>query len=393
MEPRPKCPRCGKELVLAPSEAGPSGGEPSGTSPPSPSAGSVCCDECGAEMGGDAGPESEGAGGPRGLGGLLLYGLSLPERAVRSAIGLGAGAVQEVAGLLVPKSFQDAQTYRVVVRNSLNFLTTNIAGVKSQDAGDELPPDFVARKTVGNFLDLAGLATFHVSPLWMLAIVSDVAHGTKTYVSELADELQSKGLIDDTSVVHGVDDLLAAVGKASGRTAAVFDAPPLSTDQLRATLHDVRAALGSADLQAVLPAGEVQRLWNEMREIATRENVSLLGVSAGVTMRSLERLKAISSGALSGVHVAGDLLSRHVVSHYVDALTEIRTRGFFQTLRESYSPYVEAVWTNFSGSRGTITEDVVSGRAIGRAMGKVSRWFRGPDEDGAASPGQEPRKE
>lgn len=343
--------------------------------------GGAAVDRCGSCGGAwlDAG---EKLGAKAGLGSLFVYTLSLPERALRSTIGLGAGAVREAAELIVPRAFQDARTYRAVVLNSLKFLAEDVGGAKAAAGSDVSPRDYIARKTLGNFLDLAGIATLHLSPLWLLAIVSDVAHGTKTYVEELAGELKAKGLIDETSAIRGVDDILAAVERASGQTATLFDTPPLTADQLRATLEQVRSAVASADYGAAIPAGEVRRLWQEMREVAAKENLSLLEVSAGITMRGLQRFKALSIGTFTGIQVAGGLIGKHVLGHYATSIQEIRDRGFFQTLCESYAPYVEAIWSNFAGGRATLTEEVVRGRLLGKALRKIGGWFRRPPKEG-----------
>jgi hypothetical protein len=324
----------------------------------------------------DAGEELKPDAGVSTVGRYLLYSMSLPERALRSAIGLGAGAAKEVAELIVPRSFQSAKTYQVVVRNSFRFLTEDIAGVKSKGDSEEGPSDYMARKAVGNFVDLAGIVTLHVSPLWLLAILSDVAYGTKTYVRELADELKSQGLIDESSTINSVDDVLDAVQSASGQTATLFDTPPLSVEQLKATLKDVKTAVTSTDYRRILPESELKQYWQEMRDVAARENVSLLGVSAGLTMRTFQKLGAVSSGALAGMRVAGNLFNRHVLGHYVGSLQEMRERGFYPSVRESYAPYVDAVWSNFAGKKTTVTEEVLSGRAFGRALEKLSGWFR-----------------
>jgi len=153
------------------------------------------------------------------IGRYLLYSLSLPERAVRGSVGLAAGAVKETAGMLVPRAFQSSKTYQIVVVNSLKFLTRDIAGIKESDEeGNQGVEGYLARKTIGNFIDLAGLATLHVSPLWLLAIVSDLAYGTKTYVRELGAELKKQGLIDKNSTINHVEDILNAVQGATGST-------------------------------------------------------------------------------------------------------------------------------------------------------------------------------
>lgn len=323
----------------------------------------------------DAGEQLVPDASPASAGRYLLYSLSLPERALRSTIGLAGGTAQRAAEFLVPQAFQSSKTYEIVVRNSLKFLTDDIGGAKPEDSDEPPIEGFMARKAVGNFVDFAGLATLHVSPLWMLAIVSDVAYGTKSYVVELAEELKKQGIIDDTSTIHHADDVLEAIQNATGKTATLFDTPPLSVEQLRETLEQTRAAATSADYTSVLPRAEVQRYWNEMRDIANKEHVSLLGVSGAMTMHSLEKAKNASAGAFTGLRVAGGLMNRHILGHYVDSLGALHEKGFYETVRDSYAPYVEAVWNNFSTEKGTWTEDVVTGRVFGTAWNAVKGWF------------------
>ena len=306
----------------------------------------------------------------------LLYCLTLPERALRSGVGLAAGTAREAAKLLVPQAFQSCRTYEVVVANSLRFLAEDIGGAEGDTAADDpRSDDYLARKAVGNFVDMAGLATLHVSPLWLLAIISDVAYGSKSYLNELAAELKKQGLIDDTSTIRRVDDVLEAIRGSSGHALELFDSPPLSVEQLKETLDNTRASLISADYRQIVPEAELARYWNDMREIAARENVSLVGVSGALTMHSLGRLGAVSQGALTGVRVAGGLLNRHVVGHYAESLRTTRERGFYQTLRESSAPYVAAVWKNFASDRQTWTEQLVTGQALAKGWQAVSGWF------------------
>ncbi len=141
-----------------------------------------------------------------GLSRFLLYTLSLPERVVRSTIGLTAGAAREAAHALVPEAFQSSKVYELVIASSLNFLTEDIGGVEQQARPGEAPSvdNFLARKAVGNFVDLAGLATLHLSPIWVFAVVSDVAYGSKVYLNELAAELRQRGLTRPDSTINRV---------------------------------------------------------------------------------------------------------------------------------------------------------------------------------------------
>lgn len=309
------------------------------------------------------------------LGRYLLYSLSLPERAVRSTVGFAAGTAKEAAQFLVPQAFQNSKTYEVVIKNSLRFLTDDIGGVQAQPDDNPAVDNYMARKAVGNFVELAGMSTLHLSPIWILAVVSDVAYGTQTYVRELAEELKQQGLIDDTSTIHHADDVLEALKRSSGSAASLFDTPPLSVDELKRSLEETRAAAASADLTTMLPEAEVRKYWSEMRDIAGREHVSILGVSGALTMHSLGKLKTVSHGALSSVRVAGGLFNRHVIGHFAESLAIVQKRGFYETVRESYAPYVDAVWSNFNADRKTLTEEIVTGRALGKALQTFTGWF------------------
>jgi len=265
----------------------------------------------------------------------LLFGLSLPERLVRSAVGLSAGAVKELAGFVVPQAFKSSKSYEIAIHNALSFLTDTVGGAQRKQAGTASTAgddagEYVARKAVGNFIDLTGLATLHVSPIWLLAVVSDVCYGTKTYVQEVAEQLKAQGVIDDTSTIHHVEDLLGAIQRASGTTASAFDTPPLSIAQLKQTIDDTRTALGEADVRKLIPQSELTAYWNEMQSVAAAEGVSLLDVSTAVTMNTLNRVKTVTRGALTSVQVAGGLLNRNVFSHYRDSLMRVREHGLDQ---------------------------------------------------------------
>jgi hypothetical protein len=70
------------------------------------------------------------------------------------------------------------------------------------------------------------------------------------------------------------------------------------------------------------------------------------------------------------------MLNRTVITHYTQALSTLRERGFYAVVSESYGPYVEAVWLNFSEERKTLTEDLLTGRLLKSGIEKVRGWLR-----------------
>ncbi len=312
----------------------------------------------------------------------LLYGISLPERLLRSGVGITAGTAKEMAALIVPQAFQTSKSYEIAIDNSLSFLTETIGGVQGPTPPENQAHEHIARKAVGNFVDMAGLATLHVSPMWVLAAVSDIAYGTRTYVAEVARELEQQGIIDGTSTIHNMDDILDAIQRTSGSAASTFDTPPFSIDELRATLQQTRDELNSADLTKLLPEAEVRRLWTEMRTVATQEHVDLLSLSSAITMQTLGHVKTVSDGTLTSIRVAGGLFDKNVLSHYRDSLTHIQEQGFYETVRQSYEPYVTAVWNNFSTERDTWTETLLNPNNISSAVSKLFAFLESGEEKG-----------
>lgn len=310
----------------------------------------------------------------------LSYGLSLPERTVRGLAGVLGGTLRESAALLLPRAFRNAKTYRIFIGQMLDFMAEDMGGAPSSKAGaDDRVENFVARKTVGNFVELASLATFHLSPMLLLAVVSDVAYGSRTYLKELAEELERQGVVEDAASVEHVDDLLDSVARFSDRTATAFDTPPVSVEGLRETVEQTRRRLREApDALKSLPPVELDRLWQGIQSAARREGVQPLAVSGAVTLGALERIGKVGGGALSGARAAGVLLDRHVLDHYRDVLGEIEEEGLYRRLAATSSPYVEALWRNFDGDRQTLTERFVAGGGAQRAWQKGrGAWDRG----------------
>ncbi len=307
----------------------------------------------------------------------LLYGLSLPERALRSASGVVGGTLRESTALLVPQAFRNSKTYSIMIQQMLDFLAEDVGGVaRAGTEGVDPTKDFVARKAVGNFIDMASLATLPPSPMLLLAVVGDLAYGSRAYLHELAADLKQRGVVDQRSTIDSVEDLLAAVAGAAATTAGTFNTPPISLEGLKRTVDDTRTAIAKIDPTKVVPQAELQRLWDEIHQIAAKEGINPVAVSGAITLHALGAIGSLGRGALSTATAAGTLLDRHVLEHYTSAIREIRSRGLYASLQATSRPYIKAVWSNFSPKKTTVSEDLFSGRLLARAWEALRRRFR-----------------
>ena len=312
----------------------------------------------------------------------LQYTLSLPERAIRSTAAIVGGIAQQSATMLVPSAFQDSKTYQTFVKQMLDMVAHDIGGTE-REAGEEAPDKdaqiegYVAKKTVSTFVDLAGMATLHVSPMTILAVMSDVAYGSNVYLKQLGEELKREGVIDPESTIDQAADLLEAIGSASGKAADRFDRPPLSLEGFQETIEEAQESVSTLDPTKIIPQAEISRMWNEMQQMADAQDVDILDVSSAMTMYTLNQVATVSKGALTTIRVTGKLLDEHLFDHYWQGLQRINDEGIWQIFATSSQPYIEAVWMNFSADKETITEDVVSGRFLSRTWIGFVDWLGG----------------
>jgi len=324
---------------------------------------------------------------------LLLYGLSIPERSARSISAIVGGFANESAARLIPSAFRTSKSYTVFIQQSLDFMIRDVGGVASdvqqakQAVEAEGPNDseqaegLLARQAVGGMIDFAGMATLHLSPMTLLAIISDVAYGSSTYVRELSEELKRQGVIDGASTIDHVSDLIDALQASSSQGADAFNAPPVNVEGLKETIAKTREALNRIDPINVIPQGEIERMWGEMQQTASETNTSIFDVATTMTMFSMNRLSLVTRGALSSVTVAGNMIDQHILAHYADALTEIQVRGIWSTLSTASAPYYAAIWNNFDETKSTLTEDLLSGKLISGGWNSLSRWWNGTTPD------------
>ena len=105
-----------------------------------------------------------------------VYLCSLPERILRSISALSAGAARELGEVVLPARVRRSKLYDSMVESTLRFLIEQVGQVDDVYAGTpELPPDFLVRRTAGNVFEIAGMAAFHASPVWVLSALADLA--------------------------------------------------------------------------------------------------------------------------------------------------------------------------------------------------------------------------
>lgn len=284
---------------------------------------------------------------------MKTYLLSLPERIVRSVLGLGAGVAREVGEVALPKSVRRSRLYQNLVDATLRFLIEQVGGAEGVylDEG-RVPDDFLSRRTAGNVIEALGIVAFRASPVWVLAALADVCGIGRHVIPEIAESLKAQGLLEktaDAGQFGTVDQLLDGLERTSARLAAAINTPPLDVAGLREEWRAIREEARRLP-QASLPTREaIGRVWDGLKAESARQGRSVFEASSVLAV----------SAVRAGVVRSGQIFAHALLDHYRETLGEIREVGYLAFAGRQLRPYVHAAAGQFSPSRKTLTERVI----------------------------------
>lgn len=275
------------------------------------------------------------------------YLLSLPERVVRSALGLTAGFLREVGEVVLPRAVRRTQLYRSLVDTTLRYVIEQVGGAKGVFPTEEAQPDnWLVRRGAGNAVELLGIVAFRVSPVWVLAAMADLSGLGRKLIPEISDALKAQGLLEQNAQFESMDQLLDGLERTSGRLAETFNTPPLDVASLRNEWDAIRTEARSLK-PAQLPSPQaIGHQWEALKTESARQNRSVFELSSVM--------------ALSAVRTSAKLLSDALFEHYTETLQELREVGYLPYAKRQLSPYLRACADLFSPEKQTLTQRMIA---------------------------------
>jgi len=304
-----------------------------------------------------------------------LYTLSLPERYLRGLTALLGGMLRETTELLVPNFVKDTTTYNIFVGNLLRFAVENVGEVEGIYSDEGLGEDYASRKLLGNAIEGIGIATVHVSPLWIFAFFADSVKGGQIYLKRLRAELIEKGYIDSSEESDSIQDLLEGIERTTTSFAQNIDTPPISKNEVMDNLKEIQDSIEGLFSKTGKVAGEVKaevsNLMQDFLETASEEGQTLMELSGVMTLQATNKAKKAAGVAITVPQVAGQILYENILVYYSDTLSEIHQRGYAVVASETIEPYGSAIIKQFNFEKETWTEKLFrgSGQGLKRIFG------------------------
>jgi hypothetical protein len=303
---------------------------------------------------------------PRNLGHFVLWALSVPERIVRSVAGL-VGLLGIGGARLLPRPVRETKFYRTLVTRYLRLLSDDIGGAGRFPKNQAMDLQTATRLGVGGALDNLCLLTLHASPLWILFAAQDLAKGARSLVSEIVDDLKSRGLVQEGSRLDNVDVLLEAVAKLSERTGDVIDMPPLKPTEIKQALEDIRKDLASTGTTALVDVAQLDKFAEDVKALAVQTSQKPLDVLTGIATQAAAKGGKLVLGTGQAIATSIRMLgeqAENVIADYGKLLHEMATKGFWLSIAQSLASQLRVTQNHFVPERVTLTE-------IGLTFGKL----------------------
>jgi hypothetical protein len=292
---------------------------------------------------------------------MKAYLLSLPERLVRSVLGLGAGVAREVGEVAVPAGVRRGQLYQNLVEATLRFLIEQVGGAEGvYKVGDKLPDDFLVRRTAGNAVEALGIVAFRASPVWVLAALADVCGMGRHLIPEIADALKAQGLLEKETRFTSVEQMLDGLERTSSRLASTINTPPLDVPALREEWRAIREDARGLRPGSLPSRETISDVWAQLKNAAARQDRSVFETSSMLAVSAARGLPGgvrwVSASARAGAARTGQVFAAALLEHYTQTLDEIQQVGFTKFASRQCRPYLRAAAGQFSPQRRTLTQ-------------------------------------
>ena len=302
---------------------------------------------------------------------LLAYMLSVPERILRFLASL-VGQLGLVLSRLIPRPIREGKFYRLAVERQFRMMTDELGQANLFPQAKKLDGELATRMAVGGAVDNLMMVGLHASPIWLLLAATDVSKGAAVFLEDLGRELREAGVMAEGSRVDRLPDVLNGLHRLSNRLADAVDAPPLSMDDMRATVRGVRDGLGDVSGSALEQVPDLDALADEIRSLADASNHSLLETAGALGVGTLRRAGTIVAGGLVGTRAVAKFVHKtvwdDVMGDYFRTAKRIRRRGFYGAVRQILRPQSRSARAVFHYRFVTFLERLVS----------FGRWSRAP---------------
>ncbi len=281
---------------------------------------------------------------------------------MRSAAALAGGLIREIGDVSLPAAVRRTKSYQMMVDIALRFMIEQLGEVKGvYPSGGQLASNFLARRTAGHGIELAGLLAFRASPVWIMAALADVSGAGRHIVQEIAEAIKQEGMLEGDAKFENVDQLLEGLEQTASQVADLCNAPPLDVAGLRREWVTFRTAVAKIPPRNLPSAGFLRRALGRAegggrRAASRRVRVVVDDGGFGARERSRHAIAAGARHQSRGMAIGTDPGCKRSAALQPGAgrNSRARIRG---VLVRGFRPYLRAAAGQFSPKHRSLTRD------------------------------------
>ncbi len=287
--------------------------------------------------------------------------LSLPERLLRSLGALSGGLLREIGLVALPSRVRRTALYTVMVEVTLRFLIEEVGHVEGVYPSEgRLAENFLLKRSASHSVELLGILTLHVSPVWVLAALADATGAGHALIQQISQALKDEGLLDPNSKFETADQLLDGLENTSKHLAETLNLPPVDITGLRREWTKLKEELPKIPRSNLPTPENLERVWARLVQSSASQNRSVFAFCSMVAVSTLSRMPAsflwLSRAARASVARTGHVLGGALLAHYVQCAEEISRTGFLEYWRREFRPYLRAAAHQFAPANESTTE-------------------------------------
>jgi hypothetical protein len=291
--------------------------------------------------------------------------LSLPERVLRSATAISGGLLQEIGAAVLPVSVRRTALYKNMVEVTLRFLVEEVGQVRGVYPSEKrLAQDFLLQRGVSHGIGLLGMATLHVSPVWIVAALADASGAGSRLIAQVSQALKDEGLLEKNAEFSTVDQMLGGLEKTSTHLAQTLSFPPLNIESLRREWNQFRADLPGIPAGRLPAVATLERLWSDLTDSAAEQERSVFALCSALAISTAARMPSnllwLSRATKIATTRTGEVVGSTFLSHYRRELADIGNSGFAEYWKRQFRPYLRAAAAQFQMSKLSSTERLLA---------------------------------
>lgn len=288
------------------------------------------------------------------------YLISLPERTVKSLVSLSTGISSLLTKLLLPDAVKQSSTYRVTFGMLQQFLIEKVAKVEEEEKDIVLKDKYVIRKTAGSMIEGIGLVSIRFSPVWMLAILSDISGGSKVYLERLVKDLKKNNLVKEETSYDNIYELLEGIKLSSKIGVDAIDMPPITVDEFVEFKDTLVNQFKENNVTTGKMFKDFESLYKQMNETSKKEQISLSKLNGAMTLDLMKQAsKKGIDFTLVTTKTSMSLLHEVTIQSYKDSLNRLQHVGKRKYLIEHMTPFMKQFKKHYQQDNKTITESVI----------------------------------